>query len=95
MAATPYWSASQATVTFWVRGGVQPQAAVAGHESVAGEFVAHARLPPVQVYAGVEAAVPQAEGQTGAVQVPVGYTQVSLTYVELEGVTGVPKVQAG
>lgn len=77
VAATPAVLGSQATVTFWVDGGAQTHAGVAAHESVAGIFVEHTPLPPTQVYAGLDAAVPQADGQVGAVHVPVAHAGVA------------------
>jgi hypothetical protein len=54
----------------------QAQDAVAPQARVAGVLTEQNPLPPTQEYAGVDAPSPQAEGHVGAVQVPVGVTQL-------------------
>lgn len=58
-----------------VRSSVVPtHTGLAPQESVAGLFVVHDPFPPTQVYGGFEAAIPQAVGQVGGVQMPPGVT---------------------
>ena len=51
--------------------GVAEHGLVAPQDSVAGALIIHIPFPPTQVYGGFDAPRPQAEGQVGAVHVPV------------------------
>jgi hypothetical protein len=71
---------------------VQEHTPVAGQKRAAGVLVEQEPLPPTQEYAGVDAPSPQAEGHVGAVQVPVGVTQLALAPFHTSGAVQVLQV---